>query len=160
MEVIVTDRATAGQILTSDNTITHIVSIGTPKVNPPSGFEQHPAKKLRLIFHDVTWDRGEYLAPREKDVIKLIRFFKSALSEGEDIKFLIHCRAGKSRSTAAALILLYLYLNNLEAAHKKLIEIRPIARPNPLMIKFADNLLSCNGKMIHTGKKIIEGLHK
>jgi len=162
MKVIVVGRAEAGQILNTQKDITHIVSIGhdAKSGKPPPGFKQYKAEKLRLVFHDVTWDRKHLVAPTKNDVKKLLKFFKKALLEDGDKKFLIHCQAGKSRSAAAALMLLYLNMKNADKAAKKLVEIRSIAKPNPLMVKFADEVLECNGDLIKIGKRIIKNRHK
>lgn len=71
----------------------------------------------------------------------------------------IHCRAGVSRSTAAALILacaLYPARDPHEAA-QTLRAASPIATPNPLMIALADDHLNRQGRLIQAAAAIGRG---
>lgn len=144
-----TDALLANDIMSP--TITHIVSIGDKKVRKPVFLEAHPAKTLRLIFDDVSFNRQNLQGPTDKDIENLIEFFKSA---DKDSKFLIHCVLGQSRSTAAALVLLYIL--NSETAVERLLEIAPQAIPNSMILKKADKLLKCNGKLIKAGEYIVK----
>jgi predicted protein tyrosine phosphatase len=69
--------------------------------------------------------------------IEQILHFSDLLDDDDDI--LIHCWAGKSRSTAAALIILYDHLEDIQKAKEELLRIRPQAAPNRLICKLADN---------------------
>lgn len=146
IDIIVTNRTKAGRLLMSNSfgpTITHIVSIGTWEHDqrPPAGFLRHGAKKIRLKFHDVTWDREGLVSPKKEDVERLVSFYKDALSLDKEHKFLIHCWAGQSRSTAAALILLLLYFNDVEKAVFDLFtRVAPWASPNRKMVALIDEV--------------------
>jgi predicted protein tyrosine phosphatase len=144
MKLIITGRAGAGNVFTNPITpITHIVSIGANdrRQQPPKGFKEYPAKKLRLEFFDINEaKRGKMNGPVESDIIELIEFFKEALSE-EDTYFLIHCWQGISRSTAAGLILLEMYHKDKEKAREELFKLVPSAWPNGRMIKLANKIL-------------------
>ena len=50
----------------------------------------------------------------------------------------MHCWAGKSRSTAAALVILYDKLRDYQKARETLLRIRPQAAPNRLICRLAD----------------------
>lgn len=68
----------------------------------------------------------------------------------DDAVTVVHCFAGVSRSTAAALAL-YVQQNGmsqLAEAQRWLAADRPIAMPNMLMAGYFDKLLECNGKFI------------
>lgn len=163
LEIIVLDRTKAGKVLLSQSrreSITHIISIHNPEGGPKSycspayGFFHHPAKKLRLSFDDIVAFEAGSVAPTEDDVRSVLNFseiIKKDLEIG-DCKILIHCYAGKSRSTAAALILLcYLRGPGYESeCFNEIKRIRSIADPNPLMVLFADRQLNRNGAMMKT----------
>ena len=68
--------------------------------------------------------------------IEQILYFSSLLTEEDDI--LVHCWAGKSRSTAAALVILYDKLRDYQKAREALLRIRPQAAPNRLICRLAD----------------------
>ncbi len=68
--------------------------------------------------------------------IEQILYFSSLVTEEDDI--LVHCWAGKSRSTAAALVILYDKLRDHEKARETLLRIRPQAAPNRLICRLAD----------------------
>jgi predicted protein tyrosine phosphatase len=68
--------------------------------------------------------------------IEQILYFSSLLTEEDDI--LVHCWAGKSRSTAAALVILYDKLRDYRKARETLLRIRPQAAPNRLICRLAD----------------------
>ncbi|MGH8729909.1 MAG: hypothetical protein ACREV9_17510 [Burkholderiales bacterium] len=98
----VVGRAEAGDILCSPHAcadVTCLVSIGEPHNELPSGFE-NVAWRLRLLFADHV--NGEY-GPTEADVRRIIELADSLRSSVG--KVLVHCEAGVSRSSAAALIM-------------------------------------------------------
>jgi len=146
MKLLITGKGAAGNILNNPDKypgITHIVSIGTNEwiQKLPNGFDAHPAKhKLRLEFFDISIDqRQEMNGPSKKDIIKLVMFFDEALKE-KDCSFLIHCFAGKSRSTAAGLILLSMFYKDAVRAKKELYALVPVATPNSRMLKLASEI--------------------
>jgi predicted protein tyrosine phosphatase len=68
--------------------------------------------------------------------IEQILYFSSLLTEEDDV--LVHCWAGKSRSTAAVLVILYDKLRDYQKARESLLRIRPQAAPNRLICRLAD----------------------
>ena len=84
-----------------------------------------------FYFLDLSTDHPH--GPRE-DHVKQIR--KIAASHRTAEAFLIHCKAGISRSTAAALVVMDGWGVPAQEALTELFRIRPQARPNELMIKF------------------------
>ena len=75
---------------------------------------------------------------------------KEKLDKGEQVNLGVFCAAGISRSTAATYIILcYLLGEWNEREALSLVENkRSIARPNPLMVKIADDLLGRRYKMV------------
>ena len=85
-----------------------------------------------------------------KDILKQGEVIKKRLDRGENINILFGCAAGKSRSTAACYVILCYLLGewNEREALNLLVNKRPIARPNALMVKIADDLMKRGYKMV------------
>jgi predicted protein tyrosine phosphatase len=140
MKLIITSKGGASKIINSSLKITHIISIGTkdPLQRPPRGFEKHPAQKLRLEFWDISTEKRKKMnGPSQKDVDKILSFCEEIINSKEP-SVLIHCFAGVSRSTAAGLILLNKYFNNIKKAREELFKLVPHASPNTRMLKLAN----------------------
>lgn len=71
---------------------------------------------------------------------------------------LVHCQAGISRSSSSALALLVQKEGNddfsLQKCRKYIQRVRSIAIPNPLLVKYYDELLNCEGRLIKIGNQI------
>ncbi len=125
---------------------THIVSIlgDEPFPATPGGVatDQH----LKLRFHDIDEPMPGFLAPQFEHLEALISFGIRWSKAGP---LIIHCYAGVSRSTAAALTILCLYNQGREEeAAQVLRERAPHAQPNQRMIAIADRLLGCSGRLV------------
>ncbi|MBL8021683.1 MAG: dual specificity protein phosphatase family protein [Leptospirales bacterium] len=146
-EITITDAQTAEEILLSEagSTYLHVLSFGDPGRSPPRGLHMPNRKVLRLEFMDVEETSAETSAanlPQTEHVQSVIDFFSNITEPAPRI--LIHCQAGVSRSTAAGLILLFLFEGDKDAAARRLQAIRPQALPNRLMIRLADQILGTN----------------
>jgi len=126
-----------------------IISIvGTPPEvgTPPGGWQHWNAlriPKLRLEFDDLSEEGHSALRPpTRRDILSLINFGGSLKG-----RTLIHCAAGVSRSTTAALILLALH-RSPEDAVEELYRVRKRARPNPRMVALGDTLLGLQGTLM------------
>ncbi|MDD2597724.1 MAG: protein-tyrosine-phosphatase [Kiritimatiellae bacterium] len=135
--------------------ITHLLSIdspGTPTTTPGwfKGTHWHVAfvdfesKKMAAIFGATP--------PAKKDVALILELSEMCLANSRtcDTHLLIHCLAGVSRSTAAAYAIICKLLGPgyEEAAFEYLLNIRPCASPNRLVVKYADQLLNRKGAMV------------
>jgi predicted protein tyrosine phosphatase len=92
------------------------------------------------LFEDETSaDRG---GPTLADVEKIVAFAKSLNPQAGDL--LVHCQAGISRSSAAALVVLLTRLGpgSEESLVDYLCENYPECRPNLLLTQLADQLLA------------------
>jgi predicted protein tyrosine phosphatase len=100
---------------------------------------------LRLLFTDVEVEES---GPTEEDVGRIIRLAGDLKTVGG--KVLIHCGAGISRSSAAALIMYACWMGPGEEqeAMEKVFTLRPTARPNRRMIELADKILGRDGRLI------------
>jgi predicted protein tyrosine phosphatase len=124
---------------------------------PDLGSAYAGGRHLRLRFHDIHVAGADEIAPSAGHVARLIEFV-SALAPGEDL--LIHCRAGISRSTAAAFIAaccLHPDVPERDLA-QALRRASPLARPNRVMVALADVALGRDGRMtaaiISTGRNL------
>jgi predicted protein tyrosine phosphatase len=142
MKVFVCQRSAVAR-KTSQIGATHVLSLLDPGKRP----FLHPATNrnnwLLLHFED-NLDEHELNSPTRQDVAKILEWGQTL---PEDAVVLVHCEAGVSRSTAAALALLVQHHGNdrIDDCIRMLLEVRPHACPNPLITLWADQQLGCNG---------------
>lgn len=141
----VASRAEASDILNSlrSSEVTYLVSIGDLQDELPAGYNNVP-HKLRLLIADVLTELGA----TEEDVRQIIRLAEGLQSATGRI--LIHCEAGVSRSTAAALIMYAYWLGpgREREAMERVLAQRPVAFPNRRMVELADRLLVRGGRLV------------
>jgi predicted protein tyrosine phosphatase len=154
--VIIASRTQAERLLISRNPrapIRHIISIGAPGDPAPAGFELC-ATRIRLEFYD---DTGE-IGPQRRHVEQVIDFGRQIQHEGG--RLLVHCEAGISRSSAAALTVLATWLGagKEQGAVDKTYAAQPHAWPNSQLVELADELLGRDGALIAAVNRTIETL--
>ena len=126
---------------------THIVSMLGDEPFPATPNGVGTDRHLKLRFHDITDPIPGYLAPQVEHLEALITFGTTWNKAGP---LIIHCYAGVSRSTAAALTILCLYNQGREEEAVQVWRERaPHAQPNQLMIAIADRLLRCDGRLVN-----------
>lgn len=114
------------------------------------------ANHIRLLIHDISEPVEGCVAPDSGHVMQLLDFAAAWDGTGPIV---IHCWAGISRSTAAALIMLCA-LNPAvpEALVARLLrEASPTAYPNRLMITLGDAALGRAGRMLAAVEAIGRG---
>ena len=106
----------------------------------------HKPAHMVLRFEDLDEDLDGYKTASVEQVQRILDFGRSH-QEG---KMLIHCEAGISRSTAAALaILAERFGPGFEAeALSELLRIKADAVPNLLVVRHADLILGRNGALV------------
>lgn len=148
-----------------ERSVTHVLSILDPEHPDPEAFEAYdPHHRTILRFHDIINPVEGMILPAPEHVEAVLRFGDEvAQNRGERAEghLLVHCHMGVSRSTAAMLTLMAQTnpKESEEGLFERLVEIRPQAWPNSLMIAFADGLLSRNGRLVdalrrHYGRQI------
>lgn len=129
--------------------VTHVLSILGPSTpEPPELAAFAPHQRLMLRFHDVIAPQPDQIGPTRDDVERLLAFGRE-VGAMPDAHLLVHCRAGISRSTAAAALIL-MQANpdwSARAALDAIAAIRPRAWPNLLMLELGDAVLGRNGEI-------------
>jgi predicted protein tyrosine phosphatase len=129
---------------------THVLSLIDPEWPEPVEFSTWGADRwLLLRFHDDIEQRGERSLPTRQHVADILAFGRRACAEPE-VRLFIHCLSGTSRSTAAAAMIWAQALPELDAETiiARLLQNRPQAWPNLLMIQYADEILNRNGTLV------------
>jgi len=130
--------------------VTHVLSILDPEwPEPPAFAEFAPHRRLSLRFHDVIEPAAGRIAPGRDDVARLLAF-GSELGGAPRSHLLVHCHAGVSRSTAAAVLILAQAHPERPAreAFDRVAQMRPRAWPNLRILEFGDALLDRDGEII------------
>ena len=129
--------------------ITHLLSLANCREgaeDPAPGFT---GPHGWAWFADVrTEDSKHANIPSRLEVEKALWFGRSALQEAGS-RLLVHCSAGMSRSPAIAIALATDFAGpgSEEAAVEFVMTRRPIAVPNQLVVRLADDILSRGGRL-------------
>jgi len=128
----------------------HLVSILDPGDRLFLTPRLHQINRLHQFFEDVL-DEEVLNAPTREHVQELLDWGAQLPS---DAVVVVHCFAGISRSTAAALALLVQHSGDVESSVRQLLEVRPQACPNPVISKFADELLGMKGALFARSEEV------
>ena len=155
-EIIIASRTQAERLLISKSpgpTVRHMISIGAPGDPTPAGFELC-ATGLRLEFFDDTGERG----PHPWHVEKVIDVAHKIQRKSGNL--LVHCEAGISRSSAAALTVFATWLGTgkEQEAVDQTYAAQPDAWPNSQFVELADELLGRDGALIAAVDKVVATL--
>ncbi len=124
----------------------HLVSLLSAEQQPPTPDGLATERHHRVEVNDISQPMDGYVLPQDDHIAGLIGFL-----EGWDggTPLIVHCFAGISRSTAAALIALTLrHDGREEEAALRLRSAAPHANPNLRMIELADARLGRDGRLI------------
>lgn len=144
------------------NRFTHCVSIsdvgGEYHVSDFDG-DIYKIKFLDIEFPSVSGPQYVHI----EQLAKHLREYIEA-NENNTNRLLIHCFAGISRSAAVGIFFCLLQGKTVEEAFKELDEIRPMASPNRLMIRYIDDYLQLKGTLIQANenhdRKFMLGLNE
>lgn len=137
-----------------DNNTTHVVSLLNKKeINLLNLPETITSNFWLFLEVDDVLSEDEIDAPTKKQIQNLLIWMKH-LPENARVTF--HCNGGISRSTAAALAakVQELGVDKIDEAVNWLLTVRPEACPNPVIAKFADEILGANGALFEASEKI------
>ena len=130
--------------------VTHVLSLLDPGSPEPEAFGTFdPHRRLELRFHDVIDADPGCVPPERPDVEQLLSFGRD-LASTKGTHLLVHCHAGVSRSTAAAILILAQARPDrpAEEALQTVVRRRPRAWPNLRILEFGDALLGRRGEII------------
>lgn len=104
------------------------------------GYDEFTGHKLALFFDDI-WDRKpNHVLPTAKHAKQIVEWAREVQGPA-----LLHCNAGISRSTAAAIAIPASQCSpsqdNARAIMLWLAAVRPTADPNPLLVRLIDKEL-------------------
>ena len=151
MKVFVCHRSAVSR-KTSQVNASHILSLLDPGKRPFLHPKTNPKNWLLLHFEDNLTEQ-EASSPTREHIARILQWGRSL---PDDAVVLVHCEAGISRSSAAALALLVQYhgVDKIDECIQLLLEVRPFACPNPLITLFADEQLGCNGELHEKAEKV------
>ena len=132
--------------LASELDPTHVISLLGDDPFPETPGSVVPDGHLKLQLHDITEPQPGFIAPETEHVESLLDFSRRWEQTGP---LIIHCFAGVSRSTAAALAVICAYNQGREEEAARVLRARaPHAFPNRRMIEFTDELLGSDGRLL------------
>ena len=123
-----------------------VISLLDPDRTFPELGDGYSGRHLRLRFHDITLPAPDRVMPATEHIREFLQFLDGW---NETDVLLIHCRAGISRSTAAAYIAAC-YLHPDRDEHEIALELRRAsvsARPNDMLVRLADEVMGRAGRM-------------
>ncbi len=100
---------------------------------------------LHLQVSDIHGPTLGFTHPIKEHLDELLDYTRN-LTDSDRI--LVHCFAGQSRSTAAAIAIIIQHGMNYIDAFDHVSSLRPISLPNTAFIKLIDNHFELNGKLI------------
>ena len=134
-------------------TISHAISILGPKdgVNFPIIRAPHV---LQLSFDDVGYTSSFGTAATNEDIAELVQFSRNWAGKGN---LLVHCKAGTSRSPAAAMIALAsIDAPDLDSSLSNLLALRNYYRPNTTMLRIAEEILRRKDTLVQSARKTVK----
>ena len=124
----------------------HLISVLSPDSLPETPSEVRPENHLRIGCHDLVAPCAGAVLPGEEHVRRIIEF-ASRWARGAPM--LVHCHAGVSRSSAAALLVACAQERGRERdLALRLRAAAPHAQPNARLIALGDTALGCGGALI------------
>lgn len=116
-----------------------LISINEPGESMPTFEYSHAGTILPLFFHDIAEELEDHAAPSLEQVTQIVGYAKKEFFNRGSTRMLIHCTAGISRSSAAAIIVAHAVGVDVREYISRLASTRGI-HPNPLMIRLADEV--------------------
>ena len=127
-----------------------MVSILGPNDSLPWPEFDNSEKWLRIECDDIQYPCSGFVVPTIEHVDSLIAFLKRWNGRGS---MMIHCKAGTSRSPAAALIALSILNPGKEKEAALLLRREaPQAKPSEVFLRHADTLLGGDGNFVSVAR--------
>jgi predicted protein tyrosine phosphatase len=135
--------------------VTHVLSILDPGWPEPEHLNVFAVdRRLKLRFHDIIEPQPGWIAPERWDVDLLLAFGRT-LAASRDTHLLIHCHAGISRSTAAAILVMAQIQPDRRADEVlgEVVRLRPRAWPNLRILELGDEILGRRGEIVRAAQR-------
>lgn len=129
--------------------VTHVVSLVDPGQPLPATLDVVEVERRIVVYaHDALDGVDDRKVPSYEDALALCRF-ADALDFRTSPHLLVHCHMGRSRSAAAAAIMLF-RLGGLSPgeAFKRVRAVRDPIWPNATLLAHGDRLLGLGGRLI------------
>lgn len=130
----------------------HLISIIQSEFQPLRPQEISAERHLRVAVHDISEPDGFRVLVQADDVRDLLDFAQAWSPEAGSL--LVHCYAGISRSSAAALIAHSLKTGDPEASAVALREAAPHVSPNRRIVALADEELGLGGALVSATERM------
>lgn len=152
MQIFVSDIHQVHEIADREK-ITHAISALSNWELEAVGFRKlDDSIDWRIFEMDDVLEHTDPDAPTKEQVSEILAWTKDL----KDARILVHCFAGVSRSTAIALVIKVqeLGIDKIDEAIEWLRSVRPQACPNPVITRFADDLLGADGALFDASEKL------
>lgn len=106
--------------------------------------------RLLINCEDVL-EATDHGAPTKEQIERFLAWAKEI---PDDDTVVVHCFAGISRSTAAAITILTDRLGDFKPAIQRIKSVRPNLCPNPVITKFADEIFGFDGEMFKACEEV------
>lgn len=126
---------------------------------PGTAIDRQHGNHIIVNFHDVEDEEAAEaygLVPPSRKVIDEVLEETASWEMDDASKLIVHCSAGKSRSTAIALGVLVQAGMTPEEALKKVKLLSPAMLPNRLMVEYIDDYLKLDGKLVQVVKEFYD----
>jgi predicted protein tyrosine phosphatase len=137
---------------------THIVSlINDPGPDfPGTTMDRQHGNHIIENFHDVEDEENtDYVVPQRNQINGILEEVAS-WNLGDEDKLLVHCSAGKSRSTAIALGILCQAGMSPADALQRVKLLSPALLPNRLIVEYVDDHLKLSGTLVEVIQRYYE----
>lgn len=136
--------------------VSHVISIIDPGWPPLDALARLPERRVhRFHFSDVIAARNTGDRLPDAAAVRAIIDAGRLIRDDAPSHMLVHCQMGISRSSAATLVVLSEGFPGEEMAiAERIMERRPQAWPNSLMLELADAELDRSGRLIEAGRAI------
>ena len=135
----------------------HLISVMGPADMIARRSEFAPGRHLQIAVNDIAEPREGYILAEASHIREVTQFVLSWRDDDTaDGDLCLHCWAGVSRSTAAALIALCALNLDVDEAEiaQALYSAAPFINPNPRLIDLGDNVLGRKGRLVRAVRSL------
>jgi predicted protein tyrosine phosphatase len=135
--------------------VSHVISFLDPSMPEPTALDAWPKEKRHLFrYDDIVTPTEGMIVPGETLIADLVATFDRIIADQPE-RLLVHCHAGRSRSTATGMLWLwYRHRLSAPALADALLSLRPGSWPNTLILSLADRLLGAEGALDEAGRLV------